>query len=144
MANKQRTTISESELNLRRYRAEKIKEIERYDSSNEVNVCYIVKSDNTIPYWANKSERSALKSAIQDSIAMGRGIYRLDLRNIGVSVEIECEKLLSMLSALEVYAIDCYNRTTDHIFAVKQLNTIEEIENYNYQDGYPDKLTFIL
>lgn len=27
-------------------------------------------------------------------------------------------------------AIDCYNKTTDHIFTVKKVTTIEEIENY--------------
>ena len=49
-----------------------------------------------------------------------------------------------MLSALEVYAIDCYNKTTDHIFAVNDLNSIEEIERYDYHNGYPEKLSFDL
>jgi hypothetical protein len=49
-----------------------------------------------------------------------------------------------MLSALEVYAIDCYNKTTDHIFNVNNLTTIEEIENYDYRLGYPEKLIFEL
>ena len=49
-----------------------------------------------------------------------------------------------MLSALEVYAIDCYNTTTDHMFAIKQLNSIEDIESYDYTTGYPDKLIFNL
>lgn len=122
----------------------KIKEIELYDSSNLVNECFILSQDNVIPYWANKSERSSLKSAVQDCIAMGRETYRLDLREVGVSVDINCEKLLSMLSALEVYAIDCYNKTTDHIYAVNTLTTVEEIEAYDYRVGYPEKLTFTL
>ena len=75
---------------------------------------------------------------------MGRETYRLDLREVGVSVDINCEKLLSMLSALEVYAIDCYNKTTDHIYAVNNLTTVEEIEAYDYRVGYPEKLTFTL
>jgi hypothetical protein len=32
-----------------------------------------------------------------------------------------------MLSALEVYAIDCYNKTTDHIYNVNALTTVEEL-----------------
>lgn len=122
----------------------KIDEINEYDSSKDVNICYIKTPLDTIPYWANKTERSTLKSAIHDCIAMGRETYRLDLREVGVSVDINCEKLLQMLSALEVYAIDCYNKTTDHIYAVNNLTTVKEIEAYDYRVGYPEKLTFEL
>lgn len=132
------------EVLIKQAKLRKIDEINNYDSSKDVNICYISKSGNTIPYWANKSERSSLKSAIHDCIAMGRETYRLDLREFGVSVDINCEKLLQMLSALEVYAIDCYNKTTDHIYAVNNLTTVEEIEEYDYRVGYPEKLTFKL
>lgn len=126
------------------YRRDKIREINHYDSSSEVNNCYIKTLNSEVSYWANKTERSALKSAVQDCIVIGRDVYRLDLRDIGVSVDINCNKLLEMLSALEVYAIDCYNKTTDHIFNVNGLTTIEEIENYDYRSGYPEKLIFEL
>lgn len=125
-------------------KSRKIDEINEYDSSKDVNICYIKTPLDTIPYWANKTERSTLKSAIHDCIAMGRETYRLDLREFGVSVDINCEKLLQMLSALEVYAIDCYNKTTDHIYAVNTLTTVEEIEAYDYKVDYPEKLTFEL
>jgi hypothetical protein len=95
-------------------------------------------------YWANKAERSILKSAIQDCISMGRDKYRLDIRELGLSMEVYCKDMLEMLSALEVYAIDCYNKTTDHIYNVNNLTTIEDVENYNYKDGYPHYLIFDL
>lgn len=129
---------------LERAKSRKIDEINNYDSSKDVNICYISKSGNTIPYWANKSERSSLKSAVQDYMTLGREVYRLDLREVGISVEVKCSDLLSMLSALEVYAIDCYNKTTDHIFAVNNLTTKEEVEAYDHRSGYPEKLTFNL
>lgn len=132
------------EVLIKQAKSRKIDEINKYDSSKEVNICYIKTPLDTIPYWANKTERSTLKSAIHDCIAMGRETYRLDLREVGVSVDINCEKLLQMLSALEVYAIDCYNKTTDHIYAVNNLTTVEEIEEYDYRVGYPEKLTFEL
>lgn len=127
-----------------RAKSNKIRDIEHYDASKEVNICYIKTPLDTISYWANKTERSSLKSAVQDYIAINRETYRLDLRDVGVSVDIACDKLLTMLIALEVYAIDCYNKTTDHIFAVKNLTTVEEIEAYDYRVGYPEKLTFEL
>lgn len=129
---------------IERARRRKLDELHNYDESKEVNDCVIVYEGNELHYWADKHERNSLKSAIQDCMAMGRETYRLDLREVGVSVDINCDKLLSMLSALEVYAIDCYNKTTDHIYAVNTLTTVEEIEAYDYRVGYPEKLEFVL
>lgn len=55
-----------------------------------------------------------------------------------------CGALADNGRALEVYAIDYFNKTTDHIFAVNNLTTVEEIEAYDYRVGYPEKLTFEL
>lgn len=119
----------------------KLDELHNFDESNEVNDCIIVYQGNELHYWANKHERDALKSAIRDYIALGRTKYRLDLRNIGISLWIPCEGLLGMLAHLEVYATDCYNKTTDHEYAIKALATMEEVENYVFSD-YPEKLRF--
>ena len=123
-------------------RSKKLEKLEDYDSSEEVNVCYITLGDFKIPYWADKSERSSLKTAVQDCITLGRTMYRLDLRDKGVSMNISCENLIQMLSSLEVYAVDCYNKTTDHQYAINALETIEEIEAYDFTVGYPEKLNF--
>ena len=116
--------------------------IDNYDSSKSVNNCIINYKGTSINYWATKLERSSLKTAVQDYVVMGKEEYRLDLREIGVYVSINCQQLLYMLSALEVYAINCYNKTTDHIFAAKTLQTIEEIKGYDYTAGYPEMLVF--
>ena len=125
-----------------------IRRIEDHDKSRRVNNCRIVKDGNAMDYWADKHERDSLKNAVRDCITMGRYVYRLDLRELGISLEISCENLLAMLSALEVYAIDCFNKTTDHLYAVRSMqygsNTVEEIEGYRYEEGYPEVLTFNL
>ena len=77
-----------------------------------------------------------------DYMEKGNEIYRLDLREYDVSLPISCEILIEILRDLECYAIDCYNVTTDHIFAVKKLTNIEEINRYDYTVGYPAHLTF--
>lgn len=122
---------------IERARRLKLDELHRYDESSEVNDCIIVYQGEEIHYWANKTERNDLKNAVRDCIAMGRDTYRLDLRDKGVSIALPCEALLQMLSALEIYAIDCYNRTTDHEFAIKSLTTKDEIEAYDFTVGYP-------
>jgi hypothetical protein len=133
--------LSEEE-HLKKVRERVLRNIEKYDSSPEVNLCYITYMNHTMPYWASKSERNDLKTAIEDCFKLGRAEYRLDLRDLGIVLTVGCEDLLNMLSALEVYAVDCFNRTTDHIYAVKALTTIDEVFNYNYRVGYPEKLTF--
>lgn len=122
----------------------KIQEILEWDSSTNVNLCYINHNGHSFPYWASKEERNDLKAALNDCLNIGRDIYRLDLRDINVSITTSCDQLLQVLSALEVYAIDCYNKTTDHIYAVKNLSNLEDIQNYNYTEGYPEKLIFEL
>ena len=127
---------------LEQARVEKLMEIESYDSSSDVNECLIHYNGETIPYWADKTTRTTLKEAVRDCIAVGISTYRLDLRDYGVSIDIDCELMLGMLQELEVYAIRCYNKTTDHIYAVKAMDNIEDIQAYDYQSDYPSKLEF--
>ena len=129
---------------IERARRMKLDELHKYDESSEVNDCIIVYQGEEIHYWADKTERNDLKNAVRDCIAMGRDVYRLDLRDKGVSINLPCEALLQMLSALEIYAIDCYNRTTDHEFAIKSLTTKDEIEAYDFKVGYPEVPRFEL
>lgn len=129
---------------LEQAKANKLAEIEAYDTSEHVNVCYISYQGQIIPYWRNKLERDSLAGSVTDYMNRGNEDYRLDLREYGVSLTIPCSELLDMLEQLEEYAIKCYNKTTDHIFAVNALTSVEDVENYNYKANYPKKLTFRL
>lgn len=134
---------SEEQL-FRRALARKLRDLEAYDQSSSVNDCIIVHEGNELHYWADKTERDALKGALRDCLSMGRTYYRLDLRKLGISLHIPCENLLQMLSALEVYAIDCYNKTTDHEYMLRSLTNKEEVDAYDFTIGYPEKLRFEL
>lgn len=134
---------TEEEL-VQRAKNRKLHELHEYDESKEVNDCVIVYEGSELHYWADKHERGSLESAVRNSMALGRTHYRLDLRELGVSLNIPCEKLLQMLAVLEVYAIDCYNKTTDHEYAIKALATEEEIEEYDFKVGYPEVPRFEL
>ena len=131
---------TEEEL-LEQARDAKIKELHAYDENEDVNNCIIVYQGQEIHYWKDKHERDALKSAVRDFIAMGRTEYRLDLREAGISIMLPCEVLLQMLAVLEIYAADCYNKTTDHEFALNALSTETEIEAYEFT-GYPAQPRF--
>ena len=124
---------------LERAKRRKLDELYAYDESSEVNDCIIVYQGQELHYWANKTERDALKGALRDCMAMGREFYRLDLRDKGVSLTIRCELLLQMMAALEVYAIDSFNKTTDHEFAIKACATEAEVDAYEFRGvGYPE------
>lgn len=124
---------------LERTKQRKLRELYAYDESSEVNDCIIVYEGNELHYWADKTERDALKGALRDCIAMGREFYRLDLRDKGVSLTIRCELLLQMMAALEVYAIDSFNKTTDHEFAIKALTVEDDVAAYEFRGvGYPE------
>lgn len=120
----------------------KIRELERYDESSAVNECFITYSDQLFPYWSSKSERNDLKQAVLNYRDKGYSDYRLDLRDVGVSLSFSCDALLSMLSDLEVYAIQCFNVTTDHLYAIRSLTSVDAIISYDFTTGYPPKLTF--
>lgn len=124
---------------LEKVKERKLRELHRYDESKEVNDCIIVYQGQELHYWANKTERDALKGALMDCIAMGREFYRLDLRDKGVSLTIRCELLLQMMAVLEIYAIDSFNKTTDHEFAIKACATEAEVDDYEFRGvGYPE------
>ena len=47
-----------------------------------------------------------------------------------------------MLYKVEIYASQCYDRTQYHISQIKTLETLDEINAYDYTTGYPEKLNF--
>ena len=131
------------EIRLQRVKDRKLRELYEYDESEEVNDCIIVYQGEEIHYRARKDERNDLKNAVRDCIAMGRDTYRLDLRDKGISITLPCELLLQMMAALEVYAIDCFNKTTDHRFAIEACKTEGEVDAYEFRGvGYPAKCRF--
>jgi hypothetical protein len=52
------------------------------------------------------------------------------------------EEALNLLEALEVYAIQCYDTTQTHIYNVNQINSLEELNSYDYTSDYPEVLHF--
>lgn len=50
------------------------------------------------------------------------------------------EFVKDFLTKLEVYAGQCYLQTQKHLINISKLETIEQIINYDYTAGYPDKI----
>ena len=71
----------------------------------------------------------------------GNGIQCLAFLGCGgLKLVVDCDKAIQLLSALEMYALECFNVTASHKQAVSELTTIEEVEAYDYKAGYPKTL----
>ena len=62
--------------------------------------------------------------------------------NDNVSYVIPIDDALEMFAALEIYAKQCYNVTSQHKLNVMSLESIDEVNNYDFTVRYPKKLAF--
>jgi hypothetical protein len=55
-------------------------------------------------------------------------------------IDLSPTKLQKFIDDLEVFAYKCYVNTFKHLQTVDTLSNIEDIINYDYTTGYPDKI----
>lgn len=108
--------------------------IEKYDASSSVNSFLL----NGIEVWLDKATRVGLMNSTTIAKSMGKEKTTLWLGSY--QLEVECDKAIQLLSALEIYALECFNVTAAHKKEVSELNNIEAVLTYDYKSGYPDKL----
>lgn len=111
-----------------------LSEITAYDSSSSVNSFLL----NGMEVWLDKATRVGLMNSTTIAKSMGQEKTTLWLGSY--QLEVECDKAIQLLSALEMYALECFNVTAAHKKAVSELDNIEVVLAYDYKSGYPDKL----
>lgn len=121
---------------LEEVKADKIAEIEAYDSSDAVNSFSI----GGVAMWIDYDERSRIRESIE--IEKKRGKSSMVKIFLNTKFEYPIAVWEQMITALGGYAIDAKNATEGHKLAVSKLQSVEEVEKYDYKVGYPDKLTF--
>ena len=121
-------------LKLEEAKAEKIAEITAYDTSDNVNGFIL----NGMLVWLDKATRVGLMNSTNIAKAAGQQTTTLWLG--GAKLVVCCDKAIQLLSALEMYALECFNVTASHKKAVSELTTIEEVDAYDYNAGYPKML----
>ena len=109
-------------------------EIEKHDTSPSVNGFML----NGLRVWLNKDTRVGLMNSTSIAKAMGKKTTTLWFG--GMQIEVNCDKAIGLLSALEMYAMECFNVTAAHKAAVEKLQTVEEVLAYDYTAGYPEML----
>ena len=121
-------------LKLELAKTDKVAEITAYDTSSSVNGFKL----NGMLVWLDKATRVGLMNSTTIAKAAGQETTTLWLGD--AKLVVGCDKAIQLLSALEMYALECFNVTASHKAAVSELSTIEEVETYDYKAGYPKML----
>lgn len=112
----------------------KVAEIEAYDTSSKVNGFVL----NGMTVWLDKATRVGLMNSTTIAKAAGQETTTLWLGE--VKLEVDCDKAIQLLSALEMYALECFNVTAAHKKAVSELTSVEEVEAFDVTADYPQQL----
>ena len=115
-------------------KAKKVAEIEAYDQSEAVNGFTL----NGSLVWLDKATRVGLMNSTNIAKATGSASTTLWLG--GERMVVPCDKAIKLLSALEMYALGCFNVTASHKAAVESMTTLDEVLAYDYTKGYPERL----
>ena len=108
--------------------------IEKYDASSSVNSFLL----NGMEVWLDKVTRMGLMNST--TIAKAAGLDETTLWLGDIELVVDCDKAIQLLSALEIYALECFNVTASHKAAVNKLDNIDAVLTYDYREGYPEKL----
>ena len=108
--------------------------IDKYDASSSVNSFLL----NGIEVWLDKVTRIGLMNST--TIAKAAGLDETTLWLGDIELVVDCDKAIQLLSALEIYALECFNVTASHKAAVNKLDNIDAVLTYDYREGYPEKL----
>ena len=119
---------------LEQAKVEKIAEITAYDTSDKVNGFVL----NGAVVWLDKATRVGLMNSTTIAKGMGQATTTLWLGD--TKLEVGCDMAIQLLSALEMYALECFNVTAAHKKAVAELSDIAVVLSYDYTKGYPEKL----
>lgn len=121
-------------LKIKQAKADKIAEITAYDTSSSVNGFIL----NGLLVWLDKATRVGLMNSTAIAKAAGQKTTTLWLG--GLKLVVDCDKAIQLLSALEMYALECFNVTAAHKKAVSELKTIKEVEAFDVTSDYPKQL----
>lgn len=117
---------------LRRIKDIIIDKITKYDVSENVNLFYLQGN----PMWLNDIKRTSLIKSTNIRKSQG-AITTVLWDDDNNKYDIPVDMALNMLNTLEMYALDCYNITAQHKKNISEMDSIEDVLNYDYMAGYP-------
>lgn len=117
-------------------KAEKLAQIESYDSSDAVEQFTV----NDISMWLGHELRQQIRTSADAYEALGYETMTKIFNGMEFTFHITVWR--QMLNALEVYAAEVLNTTERHKATVSAMTRRKDVEDYDYTTGYPEKLIF--
>jgi hypothetical protein len=117
---------------------EKITAIDMYDNSEEVNKFTV----SGAPCWITAQDRAIYNSSITAAEEFNETEIELPLAGRFLTLPVAMAK--NILAQVQRYADRAAIVTAKHKYGVSQLQTIEDVDAYDYKTGYPEVLTFEL
>ena len=127
---------------LERAKRDKIAELEAYDASDAVNGFDATISGQTMSLWIDRETRADYRSSIEAAELLGRTEVKPVFGGQEVTLSVQMAKMA--LAQVQLYANQCYGVTEQHKSAINALETVEEVEAYDFTKGYPERLDFEL
>ena len=115
-------------------KAAKIAEIAAYSDSDAVNCLTF----NGIKTWLTRTVRDGYDTSITAAKNLGEANVTFMVGDN--EMQLPVDKARRVLDLVQRYADACFIVTERHKIAVRALQTVEEVESYDYTKGYPEKL----
>lgn len=128
--------VSDKDNALDLVKEEVIGQITAYDTSSAVNSFTLQGKQ----MWLPKETRVGLMNSITIEKAAGKETTVLWFDSESYTIPVD--QAIQMLSALELYALECYNVTAAHTAQVLTLSDVSAVVSYDYTANYPEKLNF--
>lgn len=115
-------------------KAAKIAEIAAYSDSDAVNSLTF----HGIKTWLTRTVRDGYDTSITAAKNLGEPTVTFMVGDN--EMQLPVEQARRVLDLVQRYADACFIVTERHKIAVRSLQTVEEVESYDYTKGYPEKL----
>lgn len=112
----------------------KIREIEAYAQSDNVNILYF----NNTPTWLDKETRANYKLSLDAAELLKEKEVTFVVE--GNVVKLPIEKARMILAKIQRYADDTFIVSSRHKLEVAKLKKIEDVESFDVTAGYPNPL----
>lgn len=120
----------------------KLVELKMYDNSDEVNGFDIVVGGQTMAAWLTPDKRADYKNSLDSAELLGMTEVHPVFNGVALTIPTQTAKMA--LAKIQLYANQCYGVTEQHKAAVNALETVEDVEAYDFKIGYPERLKFEL
>lgn len=112
----------------------KIREIEAYAQSDNVNILYF----NNTPTWLDKETRANYKLSLDAAELLKEKEITFVVEGNVVKLPIETARMI--LAKVQRYADDTFIVSSRHKLEVTKLKKIEDVESFDVTAGYPNPL----